>query len=67
MSRKELFVRFISTFAVTFLVVLVVTFLWNLIRYGTGMIDWKISLRLAFILAVALPLWAALRGREQRK
>jgi hypothetical protein len=67
MSRKELFVRSVSTFVVTFLVAVLVSFLWNLIRYGTGMTDWKTSLRLAFILAVALPVWAALRDREQRQ
>jgi len=66
MSRKELFVRFVITFAVTFVVALMVTLLWNLLRHGAGVIDWQISLRLAFILAVALPVSAALRGREQR-
>ena len=66
MSRKELFVRFVVTFAVTFVVAVVATFLWNLLRHGRGIIDWETPLRLAFILAVALPVSAALRGREQR-
>jgi hypothetical protein len=63
MSRKDLFVRFVSTYAAAFLVAVVVTFVWNLISQGTGMIDWKTSLRLAFIMAVALPVSAALRDR----
>ena len=64
MNRKELLVRFITTFLVTFVAAVVVTFIWNLIRHGAGIADWEMSLRLAFILAIALLLSAALRRRE---
>lgn len=67
MNRKELLVRFITTFLVTFMVAMVVTFLWSLVRHGSGAIDWRTSFRLALILAIALPVSAALRRRDRRK
>jgi hypothetical protein len=66
MSRKELFVRFITTFGVTFVVTVMVTFLWSLIRHGAGVIDWETSFRMAFILGVALPVSGALLKREKQ-
>lgn len=54
-------VRFLTTFAPTFLVALIISYLWSLIRHGCGVVDWETSLRLVFILGVALPVSAALK------
>lgn len=65
MGRKELLLRLITTFALTLVVAVVVTYLWSLIWQGTGTVDWLTSFRLAFILAVALPLLSALRRKKK--
>jgi hypothetical protein len=51
------------TFAVTFVVNALVTFLWSLVRHGAGVVDWETAFRFAIILGIALPLLQA-RGRR---
>lgn len=67
MNRKELLVKFVTTFAVTLAVAVMVTYLWSLIRHGSGAVDWETSFRLAFILGIALPVSAALRRGGKKK
>ena len=62
---KESLVLFVTTFAVTLVVMAIVTFLYSLIVHGAGVIDWERSFGLAIGLAIALGIvlpW--MRSRE---
>ena len=39
----------------TFVVAAIVTYFWNLIAHGQGVVDWETSFRLAIIIGIALP------------
>lgn len=65
MSLKEIAVEFVTTFAITFVVALVVIYLWGLIGYGSGHLAWEASLRLALILAIIFPAFEALTRRRK--
>lgn len=56
MNIKKLLIGFISTFAITFVVCVIVTYLWNLIVHGQTTVDWQTSFRLSVILGVVLPI-----------
>ena len=63
---KQLPAAIVTTFAVTFVVAVVVTFLWNLVGTGAGLVDWLTAFRLAVILGFAVPIAEVLRRRERR-
>lgn len=67
MNTKELLLGFVITFLAVLGVSAVVTYLWNLIRYDTGAVNWETSLRLAVILGFSLPVARALRSNPKRK
>lgn len=50
MNWKNLVLSGLFTFAISFVVAAIVTYLWSLATVGAGAVDWKI----AFVLAVAL-------------
>ncbi len=54
MKLKILFWLFVANFSLTVVVAAVVTFVWSLIARGSGVIDWEISIVLAFAIASAL-------------
>lgn len=54
MNLKRLLVEFAAVFAVTLATAAVVTFLWNLIAHGAGVIDWETSFRLAIVFGIIL-------------
>ncbi len=47
MNIKKLVVDFVTVFAVSLIVSVIVTLLWNLIVHGTSTIDWETSFRFA--------------------
>ena len=68
MSVKQLLIEFSVVFAVTLVVSVAVTFLWNLVFSGAGAIDWETSFRFAIVLAVTVGVvlpW--MRAWERRK
>jgi hypothetical protein len=60
MNIRKLVVRFVTAFAVTLIVSVIVTLLWNLIVRGASSIDWETSFRSAIVFSIILP-WIATR------
>ena len=56
MNFKKTIIRFIRVFAISLLVTLGVTFLWNLFFHGTAKVDWETSFRFAILLGIILPI-----------
>jgi len=56
MSTKKIVVGFITVFAISFLVTIVVTFLWNFVFHRVATIDWETSFRFAILLGIILPI-----------
>jgi hypothetical protein len=54
MSVKRLLAGFVTVFAVTLIVSLIVTFLWNLAVHGALTTDWETSIRFAIVLGIVL-------------
>ena len=55
MNIKKLLVDFVTVFAVSLIVSVIVTLLWNLIVHGTSTIDWETSFRFAILFGIILP------------
>jgi hypothetical protein len=66
MNIKKLLVDFVTVFAVTLIVSVVVTFLWSLSVYGASAADWETSFRLAVIFAVLLTWMETRRSRGNK-
>ena len=52
MKARKLFIGVATIFAVSFVVCVIVTYLWNLIVHGQSTVDWGLSFRLAIVLGV---------------
>ncbi len=63
MNVKKYLIDFVTVFAATLIVCVIVTLLWNLIVHGASSIDWETSFRLAIIFAIILP-WIETRRRN---
>jgi len=59
---KRLLFDAVTVFAVSLVVSIVVTLLWNLIAHRTGTIDWETSFRFAITLGIILPWIGTRRG-----
>lgn len=55
MNTKKYLVDFLTVFAVTLIVSVIVTLLWNLIAHRAGIIDWETSFRFAIVLGIIVP------------
>ena len=65
MNIKKLLVDFVTVFAVSLIVSVVVTLLWNLIVHGAGTIDWETSFRFAILLGIIFS-WIETRRRKEK-
>jgi len=65
MNIKRLLVDFVTVFAATLIVSIVVTLLWNIIVHGTSTIDWETSFRFAILLSIILPWTEIRRGKKK--
>ena len=65
MNFKRLLFDFVTVFAVTLIVTVIVTLLWNLIAHGAGTIDWETSFRSAILFAIIFT-WIEARRRKDR-
>ncbi|HET7451333.1 MAG TPA: hypothetical protein VFL12_01210 [Thermoanaerobaculia bacterium] len=54
MKITRLLADFARVFAVTLMVSVLVTLLWNLIVHGTGTLDWETSLRFAVVFGISV-------------
>jgi hypothetical protein len=65
MNIKRLLVDFVTVFAVTLILSVIVTVLWNLIVHGASTIDWETSVRFAILFGIILP-WIETRRRTEK-
>ena len=65
MNIKTLLVDFVTVFAVTLVVSVIVTLLWNLIVHGASTIDWEASFRFAIVFGIILPWIETRRSKEK--
>jgi hypothetical protein len=63
MNVKKLLVDFATVFALSLVVTVVVSALWNLIAHGTGTIDWETSFRFAMVFGIIFAWIEARRGK----
>lgn len=63
MNIKKLLPDFVTVFAITLLVSVIVTLLWNLSVHGVRTVDWETSFRLAVIFGV-LVTWMETQRRK---
>lgn len=64
MDIKGLLVDFVTVFAVTLILSVIVTVLWNLIVHGAPAIDWETSFRFAILFGIIVP-WTDARRRRR--
>ncbi len=65
MNIKKYSIDFALTFVVVLVVSIIVTFLYSLIAHGEGAVDWETAFRLAIILGIVLP-WVHLREQKNK-
>jgi hypothetical protein len=65
MNIQRLLVDIVTVFAVSLIVSVIVTLLWNLIVHGASTIDWETSFRFAILLGIILP-WMETRKSKDR-
>jgi hypothetical protein len=65
MNIKRFLVDFVTVFAVTLIVCVIVTLLWNLIVHGESTIDWEISFLFAILFGIILPWIETRRSKEK--
>ncbi len=63
MNIRKLLVESVEVFAVSLIVSVIVTLLWNLIAHGTTTIDWETSFLYAILFGITLP-WIETRRRK---
>ena len=64
MNIKKLLVDFVTVFAVSLIVSVIVTFLMNLIVHGAGIVDWETSFRSAILFGIIFT-WIGTRRRKE--
>jgi len=65
MNIKKLLVEFVTVFAVTLIVFVVLTLLWNPIVHRASTIDWETSSRFAILFGIILPWIETRRSKEK--
>jgi hypothetical protein len=65
MNIKKLLVDFATVFAISLIVSVVVSVLWNLIVHGTSTIDWETSFRFAILFGIILTWIETRRSKEK--
>jgi hypothetical protein len=62
---KKLLVDSVTVFAVSLIVSVIVTLLWNLIFHGASSIDWETSFRFAILFGIIFPWIETRRSKEK--
>jgi hypothetical protein len=65
MNIKKLLVDSVTVFAVSLIVLVIVTLLWNLIFHGASTIDWETSFRFAIVFGIIFPWIETRRSKEK--
>jgi hypothetical protein len=63
MDFKKTIAEFVRVFAISLLVTLGVTFLWNLVFHGVAKVDWETSFRFAILFGIILPIAYSRKNR----
>ncbi len=66
MNIKRLVADFVTVFAVTLIVSVIITLLWNLIAHGVSTIDWESSFRFAILFGIVMT-WIEARRRIDKR
>lgn len=66
MNIKTIVTNFVIVFALILVVSAIVTFLWNLIRYGETAVEWETAFRFAIIFGIILT-WIKAREKKENK
>jgi hypothetical protein len=56
MTFKDFILGFFVSGSIVLVVSLVVAYLYGLLAHGNGVLDWELSIRLALIFGIALPI-----------
>lgn len=56
MNARQFLADMAVTIPVTFIVAVVVTYLYGLIAHGSGAVDWEAAFDLAFVVGIVVPL-----------
>jgi hypothetical protein len=65
MNTKKLLVDSVTVFAVSLIVSVIVSLLWNLIAHGASTIDWETSFRFAILFGIIFPWIETRRSKEK--
>jgi len=65
MNTKSLAAKIIVTFIVSLVVITLLTFLWNTLRYGATVVNWNTAFILAIIFGIALPLADGIKRQKE--
>ena len=65
MNIKKLLVDFVTVFAVSLIVSVIVDLLWNLIVHGASTIDWEAPLRFAILFGIIFSWIETRRSKEK--
>jgi hypothetical protein len=65
MNIKKLLVDSVTVFAVSLIVLVIVTLLWNLIFHGASTVDWETSFRFAIVFGIIFPWIETRRSKEK--
>jgi hypothetical protein len=65
MNIKKLLVDSVTVFAVSLIVLVIVTLLWNLIFHGASSIDWETSFRFAIVFGIIFAWIETRRSKEK--
>ncbi len=64
MNLKNIAIGFFTVGPIVLVVSIVVAYLYSLVAHGIGQLDWELSLRLAIIFGIALPI---IREMDKKK
>ena len=63
MTFKKVLADFVIVFAVSLVVCVIVSLLWNLTVHRASTVDWETSFRFAILFGIILPMMETRRGR----
>ncbi len=64
MNLKNIAIGFVTVGPIVLVVSIIVAYLYSLVVHGNGQMDWELSLRLAIIFGIALPI---IREMDKKK
>ncbi|MEW6511051.1 MAG: hypothetical protein AB1428_08855 [Bacteroidota bacterium] len=66
MNAKNIVMGLVTIGSITLVVSLIVTYLYSLLAHGSGVLDWEMSIRIAIIFGITLPIVQNLDKRKSQ-